>query len=630
MSRPMTFRKIDCTWFRPLARVVLMVCCLAGLPNLALASANSLFIEAFQAWEAAEQASSPLERLKLLEVCQAKLDEIVREHPNSDLAVQIVTRGKVGEFDLSLVAPALEEAKEEGEESDSVDLSEHIDHVIEDLQRQDFKAAWNLQLNFLVSNFQNISSRSRVSARSIMAWQIEREVSEGNISDAEDLAHVESIANAYLYNSYYYDGDSVLYHYLLEALLHNGYQEDVFRIISGLEGGLRQGAIDVAVVFLAKTGILNVMEQFLARYSHELQDNEMIEEIAAVLMERGSDPLVQALLHKTHDRNTKAKIRIEMAEAYLDRGELMKAEVTAFGEEIGTWDIHQTTINDYARVLYRLAGAVGQTGDVNKTKHIFELASELDPPKQSENRAQIVEALAKMGRIEEAKKLSGLSDPHRDINPKVLSAYFENLPTVVAIHELSNYKDYLSKYKETLVSPEGEIYFRFLIRHKQFDAVERILIDSSNNSSLDDKAVEKLYTMVSGYMDDDERQEYFLDWLQDLNQIRPSIDTTLHLVAPDSTAEQFSAGLNAIESITSKFDQQLFYWIFAQVAIDAEKLTINERSSFVADSLLQLIESVTNSFPSDRQILWNPLGEALRAMTLDRAEPEYWREWPAY
>jgi hypothetical protein len=67
----MTSQKVDRACFKALARALLMVCCLAGLPQLALASANSLFIEAFRAWEAAETASSPVERLKLLEVCQA-------------------------------------------------------------------------------------------------------------------------------------------------------------------------------------------------------------------------------------------------------------------------------------------------------------------------------------------------------------------------------------------------------------------------------------------------------------------------------------------------------------------------------------------------------------------------------
>jgi hypothetical protein len=617
---------MDCTWFRPLARVLLMVCCLAGFPHLALASANSLFIEAFRAWEAAETASSPVERLKLLEVCQAKLDEIVRENPDSDVAVQIATRGKVGEFDLSLVGPALEDARKEVGKTDPFNFSEHIDRMIEDLQRQDFKAAWDRYLDALILDLEQ--NPSRTAARSIMAWRIEREVEKGNISGADDLIEVALLVNERLYSSYGYDGGSVLHEYLVEILLHMGRQDDVVRIISELNEGPRHRAIDTAVIFFTRHGDRKSVETMLRKYSSDIKRSPEIHTIVSELIARDWDPLVQSLLKKVHHQDTKTNILLKMAESYIDRHDLLSAEAAVMELDVDPWYIRSFTKSRYVSLLFCLAGSFGEMGDLDKADFYLERASKRNEQRQIPKTAEVVESLVKMGRIEDARKLTGLTDPDGLGDSKILIAYFENLPTEVAIRELSNYKDYLLNYKETFVAPKGTLYIRFLIHQKQFDAVKRILMDSAKNSDLNDEAIDKLIKTISRYLDEDEHQRHFVGWLRQVKQIRPSLDTALHLVDRNSTAEEIRAGLNAIESYAEPRDYVSYYLFLAGIAINAEKLTTKDRNSLVADALLNALSHLRDTELSDFRDPWGFLGSKLRAVTLDRTEPEFWRVWP--
>jgi hypothetical protein len=635
MSRPMTFRKIDGSWFGPLARVLLLACCLAGLPNLALASANSLFIEAFRAWEAAEQASSPLERLKLLEVCQAKLDEIVREHPNSDVAVQIVTRGKVGEFDLSLVTPALEDARAEVEETDSTDFSEHIYRLIEDFQRHDFEAAWDRYLNALTFHAQFYPSDD--AGREIMAWRIEREIGQGNINGSVDLVHATLLANEELFAGFDYDGDTYLYKYLIEALLHTGREDVVLDIISDLDGGIRRGAIDAAILFQIRHRGQEFTRTLLNKYHSEIEDSSEISTITSALMARNWDVLVQAMLSEVKNRDTKAKVRIAMADAYLDRGDMDKAEATASGTEVKARYINWFTKSRYVSLLFRLAGAFGEVGDFDKADYFFERASRLDPPEESYSRAQAVGALAKMGRVEEARKLSGLTGPTENSKPSSLSAiygqmsrsaYFKNLPTDAALREISRFEDYLK------AEDDGLFYFQYLTHHQQYDLVMNTLIEMWNDSSLSDESLDKLLDYISIYLDDEKRQEYFVDWLQELNRIRPQLDTSLHLLDKNATAEQIRVGLLVLDSRKNLSYPEIEYIKLAHLARLSDALTANERYSLVAEALMKASnilendDSSTRPFNASAWISWRVLAYELRAIALGPKSPDYWRTWP--
>ncbi len=61
-------------------------------------AANILFVQAIQLIEDAEAAEDAASRLDLLRRAQANLDRIIQDHPASQLAVQLITRQRIGIF----------------------------------------------------------------------------------------------------------------------------------------------------------------------------------------------------------------------------------------------------------------------------------------------------------------------------------------------------------------------------------------------------------------------------------------------------------------------------------------------------------------------------------------------------
>ncbi len=73
--------------------------------------ANTLFVEAMLAWDDAALASDEMERLRLIELVEANLQQIIVAHPGSDLAVKLVIGEAIGPLSMPVVRAALSEAE---------------------------------------------------------------------------------------------------------------------------------------------------------------------------------------------------------------------------------------------------------------------------------------------------------------------------------------------------------------------------------------------------------------------------------------------------------------------------------------------------------------------------------------
>ena len=84
---------------------LLLVCvlCLFVVPVAAddPAQANRLLVEAVRLIQAAEAEKAATEKLALLETALAKLNEIVEDHPTTDLAVKLITGQEIGNLSLA-------------------------------------------------------------------------------------------------------------------------------------------------------------------------------------------------------------------------------------------------------------------------------------------------------------------------------------------------------------------------------------------------------------------------------------------------------------------------------------------------------------------------------------------------
>ena len=90
---------------------LLLVCvlCLSVVPVAAddPVQANRLLVEAVQLIQAAEAEKAATEKLSLLESALAKLNEIVKGHPGTDLAVKLITGQEIGNLSLKSVKTAI-------------------------------------------------------------------------------------------------------------------------------------------------------------------------------------------------------------------------------------------------------------------------------------------------------------------------------------------------------------------------------------------------------------------------------------------------------------------------------------------------------------------------------------------
>jgi hypothetical protein len=74
-----------------------------------------LFVEAVILVNSAENVEGLEEKAVALEVALRKLNEIIDDHPSSDLAVKLITNQKIGDTSLKDVARAAERAREEAD-----------------------------------------------------------------------------------------------------------------------------------------------------------------------------------------------------------------------------------------------------------------------------------------------------------------------------------------------------------------------------------------------------------------------------------------------------------------------------------------------------------------------------------
>ena len=90
--------------------LLIAVLCVPSAPLAADDStqANRLLVEAMKLIQAAGTKQTATERLPLMESALAKLNEIVENHPSSDLAVKLITGQQIGDISLAGVADAVE------------------------------------------------------------------------------------------------------------------------------------------------------------------------------------------------------------------------------------------------------------------------------------------------------------------------------------------------------------------------------------------------------------------------------------------------------------------------------------------------------------------------------------------
>ena len=93
----------------------LALACLLAVPAAAddPAQANRLLVEAAQLVKAAESPAAASEKLALLEVAIAKLNEIIEHHPSSGLAVKLATNQPIGSLSLAELTGAVEALRSE-------------------------------------------------------------------------------------------------------------------------------------------------------------------------------------------------------------------------------------------------------------------------------------------------------------------------------------------------------------------------------------------------------------------------------------------------------------------------------------------------------------------------------------
>ena len=90
--------------------LLIAVLCVPSAPLAADDStqANRLLVEAMKLIQAAGTKQTATERLPLMESALAKLNEIVENHPSSDLAVKLITGQQIGDISLAGVVDAVE------------------------------------------------------------------------------------------------------------------------------------------------------------------------------------------------------------------------------------------------------------------------------------------------------------------------------------------------------------------------------------------------------------------------------------------------------------------------------------------------------------------------------------------
>ena len=90
--------------------LLIAVLCVPSTPLAADDStqANRLLVEAVKLIQAAGIKQTAAEQLPLMESALAKLNEIVENHPSSDLAVKLITGQQIGDISLAGVAEAIE------------------------------------------------------------------------------------------------------------------------------------------------------------------------------------------------------------------------------------------------------------------------------------------------------------------------------------------------------------------------------------------------------------------------------------------------------------------------------------------------------------------------------------------
>ena len=101
------------------------VLCLSVVPAGAddPAQANRLLVEAVKLIQAAEQEQPASEKLVMLESALAKLNQIMDDHPSSDVAVKLITDQEIGSLSIPKLMDAIEAAEDKA-------ADQHADQIL--------------------------------------------------------------------------------------------------------------------------------------------------------------------------------------------------------------------------------------------------------------------------------------------------------------------------------------------------------------------------------------------------------------------------------------------------------------------------------------------------------------------
>lgn len=112
--------------------------CLSVVPASAddPAQANRLFVQAIKSIQAVDTEQAAPKKLALLQNAFAKLNEIVEDHPSSDLAVKLITEQPIGNFSIDNLVARIAQAQAEAGDLQSalatanritiLDLDDHL------------------------------------------------------------------------------------------------------------------------------------------------------------------------------------------------------------------------------------------------------------------------------------------------------------------------------------------------------------------------------------------------------------------------------------------------------------------------------------------------------------------------
>ena len=185
------------------------------------AQANKLFVDAVRLITAAASKQIPAEQLLLLEESLAKLNQIMENHPSTDLAVKLITGQSIGAISLGELTSAIDELKRQSKAAEQAAIR---NACIDSLDARDPKCAmWlsaivgtHLQKGDLAAALEAAMTHEPGRARDNLLHNIARHHAQaGNRREA--LAIVDSMETERARNGARNDVDADLFQFHLQA-----------------------------------------------------------------------------------------------------------------------------------------------------------------------------------------------------------------------------------------------------------------------------------------------------------------------------------------------------------------------------------------------------------------------------